>query len=268
MNIGNLRPVVAMDGFERRTLDIAGIETVVHTIGSGPPLVFLHAAGTFTGFEAVREWAASHTVIVPYHPGFGESASDDAVDSIDDYVLHYMELFDRLGLTSLDLMGFSLGGWIAAEFGVRQPERLRRLVLVAPAGLVVPEHPAPDLSQISPADLPGYLAHDPAVALRYFPKGPDAAFEALISREMAATGRILANQPQGNPKLARWVHRIKAPTLLVWGERDRMRPVEQGRLWQRLLPQGRLAIVPETGHLLFEERPEAGTIVSEFLGGT
>lgn len=140
-----LKPVVAMPGFERKTLNVAGVETVVYTIGKGPPLVFLHGAGSFTGFDAVRRWADRRTVIVPYHPGFGESADDPTMDTISDYVLHYAELFDLLSLASLDLMGFSLGGWMAAEFAVLQPRRVAKLILVAPAGLVVPEHPAPDL---------------------------------------------------------------------------------------------------------------------------
>ncbi len=258
-------PVVRMDGFERKSLDIAGNRTVLYTIGSGPPLVFLHGAGTFTGFAAAKTWATSRTVIVPYHPGFGESADDPSFDSIDDHVLHYMDLFDRLGLARLDLVGFSLVGWIAAEFAVRQPQRLGKLVLVAPAGLVVDAHPAPDLFQIAPPDLPAYLAHDPTIALRYFPKGPDPAFEALIGREMTAVGRILAHQPQGNPKLARWLHRIDVPTLLLWGDRDRIRPFAQGAVWQELLPQGRLERVPETGHLLFEEKPELAGQVTDFL---
>src|SRR6202012_3070978 len=76
MDISMPQSFVKMVGFERKSLDIAGVETVVYTIGSGPPLVFLHGAGTFTGFETVRSWAANRTVIVPYHPGFGESGDD------------------------------------------------------------------------------------------------------------------------------------------------------------------------------------------------
>jgi pimeloyl-ACP methyl ester carboxylesterase len=266
MDLAPSGPVVRMDGFDRKSLDVAGNHTVLYAIGSGPPLVFLHGAGTFTGFEAVKTWAAARTVIVPYHPGFGESADDPSFDSIDDYVLHYIDLFDRLGLARLDLVGFSLGGWIAAEFAVRQPQRLEKLVLVAPAGLVIDEHPAPDLFQIAQPDLPAYLAHDPAVALRYFPQGPDPAFEALVAREMTAVGRILAHQPQGNPKLARWLYRIDIPTLILWGDRDRIRPFAQGTVWQKLLPQGRLERTPETGHLLFEERPELAGLVIDFLG--
>jgi pimeloyl-ACP methyl ester carboxylesterase len=258
-------PFVKMDGFERRALDVAGVETVVYRLGAGPPVVFLHGAGTFPGFDPLREWASRHTIILPYHPGFGESGDDATIDSIEDYVLHYMELFDRLGLAKLDLVGFSLGGWIAAEFALRQPERVRALVLAAPAGLVVPDYPAPDLSKVGPAELLGYLSHDPNVALRYFPKAPDPRFGALLSREMGSAGRIMAREPQGNPKLARWIHRITAPTLLVWGAADRMRPIEQGAEWLKRLPSGHLQSIPETGHFLFEEQPKTVGMVGKFL---
>lgn len=103
------------------------------------------------------------------------------------------------------------------------------------------------------------------MALRYFPKGPDPAFEALIGREMTATARLIAPLPQGNPKLTRWLHRLDMPSLILWGDKDRMRPVEQGRVWERLMPKARLVTTPETGHLLFEERPEAVEAVTKFL---
>jgi pimeloyl-ACP methyl ester carboxylesterase len=256
-----------MAGFDRTEYDINGVRTVVHTIGRGPELVFLHGAGTFTGFEIARTWAATRTVIIPYHPGFGESGDDESLDAMEDYVLHYMDLFDRLGLESFDLAGFSLGGWMAAEFAIRQPQRLRRLVLVAPAGLVVEKTPAPDLFKIAPQELPSYLAHDPAAALRYFPKAPDPAFDARLGREISGYARLIRNNPQGNPKLARWVHRITAPTLVLWGAEDRLRPTAQGEAWMELLPKGRFDLVPATGHLVFEETPEASRLVTDFLVG-
>src|ERR1700739_983871 len=117
--------------------DINAVKTVVQSIGSGPVLVFLHGTGTFTGFEVARAWAAHHAVLIPFHPGFGDSGDSDTIDTVEDHVLHYMDLFDHLGLRSFHLAGFSLGGWLAAEFAIRQPQRVRRLVLGAPAGLVV-----------------------------------------------------------------------------------------------------------------------------------
>jgi pimeloyl-ACP methyl ester carboxylesterase len=265
MTITSAKPAMSMAGFDRAEHDINGVRTVVHSIGSGPVLVFLHGTGTFTGFEAARSWAAKRRVVIPYHPGFGDSGDADGLDTIDDYVLHYMDLFDRLGLNTFDLAGFSLGGWLAAEYAIRQPERLRRLVLIAPVGLVVPAAPAPDLFKIAPPELPGFLAHDPAAVLRYFPKGPDPAFEARMGREIGGLAKLIGDQPQGNPRLARWLHRIRVPTLVLWGAEDRLRPTAQSEAWRALLPDARVKIVPATGHLVLEETPSAAGIVADFL---
>src|SRR6201996_5952044 len=181
----NAKPAPNFAGFTRSEYDINGVRTVVHSIGSGPVLVFLHGTGTFTGFEVARAWAEHHAVLIPFHPGFGDSGDADAIDTIEDHVLHYMDLFDRLGLRSFDLAGFSLGGWLAAEFAIRQPQRLRRLGLGAPPGPVVDAAPAPGLFDIAPQDLPSYLAHDPLAALRYFPRVADPAFEARLGREVS-----------------------------------------------------------------------------------
>ncbi len=191
----------------------------------------------------------------------------DGVDTIEDYVLHYMDLFDRLGLDTLDLAGFSLGAWIAAEFAIRQPDRVRRLVLIGPAGLVDAEVPAPDLFQIAPPELPSYLAHDPAAALRYFPSAPDPAFDAALGREIGSLAKLVAANPQGNPKLARWIHRLTMPTLLLWGAEDRLRPTGQSRTWLKLLPDARLERVEATGHLVLEETPASARLVTDFLAG-
>jgi len=190
-----------------------------------------------------------------------------AIDTVEDHVLHYMDLFDRLGLRNFDLAGFSLGGWIAAEFAIRQPQRLRRLVLVAPAGLVVDAAPAPGLFDIAPQDLPSYLAHDPLAALRYFPKAPDPSFEARLGREVTGFAKLIRNHPQGNPKLAHWLHRITVPTLVLWGANDRLRPTAQAQAWMAGLRDGHLQLVPATGHLVFEETPDAGRHVTDFLAG-
>ena len=258
-------PDADMTGFTRKEYEINGIKTAVLSIGSGPDLVFLHGTGTFPGFEMARAWAAHHTVIIPYHPGFGDSGDAPDLDSIDDYVLHYMDLFDRLYLRQFDLVGFSLGGWLAAEFAIRQPYRLHHLVLVAPAGLVDDKAPAPGLFDIAPQELPAYLAHDPAAALKYFPKEPDPAFDAKLGREVMGFAKLIRNDPQGNPKLRRWLHRINVPTLVLWGANDRLRPTAQAQAWMDSLPNGHLQLVPATGHLVFEETPAAGRHVTDFL---
>lgn len=259
------KPSPDLSGFSRAEYDVNGVRTVVHTIGSGPALVFLHGTGTFTGFEMARDWAKRHTVIIPYHAGFGDSGDTDAIDTVEDHVLHYMDLFDRLGLAQFDLVGFSLGGWLAAEFAIRQPQRVRRLVLVAPAGLVDSNAPAPGLFDIAPQDLPSYLAHDPAAALRYFPKAPDPAFDSRLGREVMNFAKLIRSDPQGNPKLGNWLHRITMPTLILWGGADRLRPTAQADAWRLRIPDARVVLVPHTGHLVFEETPPAAARVTDFL---
>jgi pimeloyl-ACP methyl ester carboxylesterase len=130
---------------------------------------------------------------------------------------------------------------------------------------VVENAPAPELSAITPPELPSYLAHDPTVALRYFPKAPDPAFDARLGREIGAYATLIRNNSQGNPKLARWLHRITPPTLLLWGSADRMRPVAQADVWKALLPDARIRLLPDTGHLVFEEAPAAAGVVADFL---
>ncbi len=97
---------------------------------------------------------------MPFHPGFGESGDLDDLREVHDLVLHYTELFDQLGLTNdVNLVGFSLGGLIAARFAIEQQHRLRRLVLVAPTGLRVPGVQVDDLFRIPPDELVGRLVH-------------------------------------------------------------------------------------------------------------
>lgn len=263
--LDTVRPSPDLTGFSRAEYTINGVRTVVHSIGSGAPLVFLHGTGTFTGFEMAHEWAKRHTVIIPYHAGFGDSGDAETIDTIEDHVLHYMDLFDQLGLAQFDLVGFSLGGWLAAEFAIRQPHRVRRLVLVAPAGLVVASAPAPGLFEIAPQELPAYLAHDPAAALRYFPREPDPAFDARLGREVTGFAKLIRSDPQGNPKLAHWLHRITMPTLVLWGAADRLRPTAQAEAWKAELPDARVVLVPATGHLVFEETPASAHHVTDFL---
>lgn len=254
----------ALDGFERQEIAINGITTVVYSAGTGAPLVYLHGSGTFTGFGFARQWMKTHRVIIPYHPGYGESADDGRIDSINDYVLHYLDLFDALGLDRLSLVGSSLGGWIAAEIAVVQPQRIARLVLVSPGGLVSKEAPSTDLFSVPPKDLPSTLVADPAILTPFMPDGHDIDFLTLRYRETTSSARLTWERP-GNAKLAQWLHRISADTLLLWGEGDRVKPLAQADVWLRLLPNARLEVMKGVGHLPLDEQPAAADIILKYL---
>ncbi|MGH8227871.1 MAG: alpha/beta fold hydrolase, partial [Steroidobacteraceae bacterium] len=129
-------------GFVRHEYSVNGVKTVVHIGGHGRPVVYWHGAGAWHGIDFARPWTERFKVIAPYHPGWGDSGDDPRMDSMSDYLLHYLDLFDQLNLGQFDLVGFSLGGWMAAEFAIAHSHRVRKLVLVAPAGLPAPGEPA------------------------------------------------------------------------------------------------------------------------------
>jgi pimeloyl-ACP methyl ester carboxylesterase len=251
--------------FARRTLSINGIDTVVLSAGSGPPLVYLHGAGTVTRFDFAAAWARRFTVIVPYHPGFGESADDPAVTEIHDYVLHYLELFDALGLDRLRLAGQSMGGFIATKLAIEHAYRLDRLALVCPIGVPVPAHPSTDFLSKPPEELPGLLAADPQTVIKHLPRGePSAAFIAERGKEATTAARVLAGG-LFDRKLPRYMHRITTPTLLVWGKQDRMTPTPQHETWAKLLPNATVRLFDNAGHLVLDEAPGSVDAIADFF---
>src|SRR5262245_38931226 len=119
--------------------------------GDGPPLLLLHAAGgagTWPAFYGLL--AQRFEVIAPDHPGFGGSDDLPEVEAIDDLVYHYLDVLDRLGLDHVNVVGASLGGWIAAELAVHSPHRIERLALLGAAGLRVPGRMATDIFLMTP----------------------------------------------------------------------------------------------------------------------
>lgn len=119
--------------------------------------------------------------------------------------------------------------------------------------------------------MPGYLAHDVTVALRYFPGGSDCVppeqFGADRAREGAALGNILGVHGMGHPNLGRWIKRIPNETLVLWGDQDRMWPASQAPIWAASIPGARTHIVPGIGHFVFQEDPATVTALADFLAG-
>lgn len=254
-------------GFRRHEYLVNGVKTVVHVGGSGRPVVYWHGAGAWHGIDFARPWTERFKVIAPYHPGWGESGDEPRMDSMREYLLHYLDLFDQLNLAQFDLVGFSLGGWMAAEFAVAHSHRVRKLVLVAPAGLPDPEHPSPPMGRWTPEEMYAHLVSDVSLLEPYLPRGPeDAARHAsVLAREAVSTGRLVS-RGAFNPTLDRWLHRITMPTLLVWSKGDRIAPYARSAKWMELLPNAKLATFAEAGHLVLDELEEARVCVAKFLG--
>jgi pimeloyl-ACP methyl ester carboxylesterase len=252
--------------FALEKVTINGIETAFLVGGDGPPLVFLHGASTATGFGFAAGWTKRFKVYCPYHPGFGDSADDPSITEMHDYILHYLDFLDRLGLHKFHLVGHSMGGWMAATFATEHSHRIERLALVAPAGLQVKESPTVDIFKILPNELGQYLVADPAVLGRLMPAAPDVEFLAARYRESTSVARF-AWTSLFDRKLPRWLHRVNVPTLLAWGAKDRIVPAAQAPVWAGLIPGAATALSPNAGHLVLEEDPAMVERISGFLQG-
>jgi pimeloyl-ACP methyl ester carboxylesterase len=248
-------------------LELGGGSIHVLRGGEGPPLLFLHAAGGAGAWHPFHGLLARHfEVLAPDHPGFGGSDDLPEVEAMDDLVYHYLEVLDRLGLERVNVVGGSLGGWIAAELAVHSPERIDKLALLGAVGLRIPGHMATDLFLMTPDQVVATLFKHPEAAAGMFPAEPDVDFILAAYRDQAGLARYGWAPYLNNPKLERRLHRITAPTLVLWADDDRVIPIEHGRLYAERIPDAALQIVEDCGHAMYFERTQAfADAVSEFL---
>jgi pimeloyl-ACP methyl ester carboxylesterase len=233
-------------------------------------LLFLHAAGGAGAWLPFYGLLARHfDVIAPDHPGFGGSDDMPEVEAMDDLVYHYLEVLDRLGLQRVNVVGASLGGWIAAELAVHSPERIDRLALLGAVGLRIPGHMATDLFLMTPEQAVATLYKHPEMAAGTFPAEPDVELILAMYRDQAGLARYGWAPFLNNPKLERRLHRIAAPTLVAWADDDRVVSLEHGRRYAERIPDATLRIVEDCGHAMYLERPEAfADAVTEFFAGS
>jgi pimeloyl-ACP methyl ester carboxylesterase len=229
--------------------------------GQGPPLLFLHgAAGGGLWLPFLEGLARRFSVYAPAHPGFGRSEDPAWLEGIDDLVHFYLDVLEELGRPKVHLMGLSLGGWIAAELATVCSHRLARLVLVDAAGIRVDGVCVPDLFLMSPEEAQRTIFGSPAAAAAIYPADPTPEQLEILLRQRATVARLAWNPYFHNPKLPRRLHRIRVPTLVVWGEDDRLFPLAHARAYQEAIPGARLAVLPGCGHVPPLDRPE------EFVG--
>ena len=154
------------------------------------------------------------------------------------------------------LVGTSMGGWMAMEIAVRDTSRISQLVLVGPAGIASPDAEVADTFLMAPEDQLRALYHDPKIAetLLAVPPTPEAIDLQLKNRHTTAR---LAWEPRfHDPHLPKWLHRIDVPVKIVWGEQDRIIPVKFTEQYKKLLPEAKIFVVKNCGHLPPVEKPD------------
>jgi pimeloyl-ACP methyl ester carboxylesterase len=242
-------------------------KTRVLSAGHGDPVVFLHGAGGLMWDPLLDALAEGHRVIAPQHLGSGESQGIEHLYDIFDLVLYYAELFDVLGLPEFSLIGHSFGGMVAAEIAAINPERVSKLALLAPIGLWLDDHPVPDISTITPAQLPGLLFADPEGPVASMLPAPDMNDpEALFQAAMGMASILQFIWPLPDKGLSRRLYRVKAETLLIWGRQDRLVDPAYGSAFASAIANARLELVDDAGHLpQIEQFSEVLSLITKFL---
>jgi len=245
------------------TIDVKRRPTEVLTAGQGEPLVFLHGGGIVEGFECFEPLADRFRLVAPLRPGYGATELDPPLSGRDEEAGNVRDVLDALGIERTALVGHSLGGWLAATVAARFPDRVSELVLAAPFGLDVPEHRGADMSSMSPAEIAATLTNDQSIWEGRVPSGRDPAFEAARARERQALMRFMPGPH--DPELPGVLSQIGMPTLLLWGEDDKVALVGQASEWQKAIARASVTRFPGTGHLLFHERSEPLEAIVAFV---
>lgn len=229
--------------------------------GSGPDLVFLHGAGGVTAEDPfLATLAEKHHVYAPLIPGYGDSEECPEIRDMLDFTLHTWDVVEALGLKDPILVGHSMGGMIAAEMAAIAPNDVSRLALICPAGLWDDDHPIADLFSLMPYEMPQMLFHDAEQGAAMLTAGRNVedpgflqAYLVTNARQLGMAGRILFPIPERG--LSQRLYRIKARTIVVWGDSDRLIPPFYAHGFKKQIAGAELVSIPEAGHMVILEKP-------------
>ncbi|HEY1632479.1 MAG TPA: alpha/beta hydrolase [Rhizomicrobium sp.] len=230
--------------------------------GQGTPLVFLHGAGGLAANDPfLAALAAKYHVHAPLLPGYGDSEECGELRDMLDVTLHTWDVIEALGLKNPILVGHSMGGMIAAEMAAIAPNDVSRLALIAPAGLWLPDHPIPDIFATMPYDYPVLLFHDAAAGIAMLTAGmalddPEwlKGFLVTNARQLGMAGKLLFPVPDRG--LSQRLYRIKAKTLLIWGDSDKLVSPVYAQAFKKAIKGAELVAIAEAGHMVTVEKPD------------
>ncbi len=247
---------------------IEGCKTHILRAGEGQPLLFLHGANGGRWLPFLDDLAKDYDVIAPEHPGFGTSDTPDWLDNTGDLAHFYLEFMHQLGLDNVLLVGTSLGGWISCEIGVRSTQALDRMALSAPAGIHVKGVQKGDMFLWNPEQMVRNLMYSKELQdkMLAMPVSDDERDMALRNR--FTTAKLAWSPRLYNPDLAKWLHRIRIPTMILWGRQDKLIPASYGERFNELIPGSVLKTFDECGHLPHAEKSgEFTAAIRDFAKG-
>jgi len=257
---------------EKQRVSVRGMfEVDVWTAGSGPPLVFLHGVAGLPDWPGwLDKFVPNYRVVAPILPGFGESTGVENLTDFLGLTLYHLDLFDALGIVRPSVIGHSLGGAIAAEIAAISNATISKLCLVAPFGLWEDENPVADIFATTEKDTVQLSWADPEAALKLGLYAIPTEFEdkkdAVIDRakSLSTAGKFL--WPIPDKGLSKRIHRIVAPTLLIWGELDKIVPASYGDGFRQHITGSRLVTIPGAGHYpMLEQSDKFVAVAREFF---
>ncbi|MBX9828896.1 MAG: alpha/beta hydrolase [Xanthobacteraceae bacterium] len=227
--------------------------------GHGRPILFLHPGiGIDANAPVLDALARGGRVIAPSHPGFGASQLPKGMSTVDDIAYFYLDLLEQLDLNDALVVGVGLGGWIAAEVAVKDGSRFSQLVMANAVGVKIGDRETRDIVDIwslIPAEFNALAYFDPKAGERDYKTLPEQ--ESLVAaRNREAQARFAWSPYMHNPKLKNRLHRIKLPTLFLWGTADRILSETYGRGYCALIPGAKFETVERAGHFPHLEQPE------------
>jgi len=241
-------------------ITVNGIKVEAIEKGRGRPLLFLHPGIGLDRNASVIERLAEHArVIAPSHPGFGNSEQPKSFTTVDDLAYFYLDLMEELDLKDTAVVGVSFGAWIAAEIAIKSTARLSHLVLANAVGIKVGARDTRDIVDIFAITEPelNKLAYfDPTLAKRDY-KAMAEADVRIVARNREASARYGWSPYMHDPKLKGRLHRIRIPTLFLWGTADRILAEDYGRAYCAAIPGARFETIARAGHYPHIEQPDA-----------
>src|ERR1700682_2025552 len=240
-------------------IPVAGFGTVELSVteqGEGHPFLLLHGGGgplTVSGFADLLAAQRPARVIAPTHPGFGGTPRPDSLASVPGLAALYIALLAELGVRDATVIGNSIGGWIAAEMALLDTSRISSFVLVDAVGIEVPGHPVVDFFSLTPRQVAELSYHDPD---RFGIDPSKLSPEALtVMAGNRATLVVYGGTSMNDAGLAERLAGVTPPTLVVWGDSDRIADADYGRAFADAIPGARFKLLPDTGHLPQIETP-------------
>jgi pimeloyl-ACP methyl ester carboxylesterase len=272
----------------QRRVTVGDIPLNVIELGEGDPILFVHGlSGSWPNWlEQLPVLAESHRVIAVDLPGFGHSPMPHERITISAYARALDGLMEALGVSAATVVGHSMGGFISAELAIAFPQRVERLVLVSAVGIRTyhrrdVERVEPYLRLIAPiiavytgwtAAQSDWVARRPGLrnlALGFVTRHPSRLPAALAAEQLRGAGKpgfMEALRANIDYPIKDRLSEIACPTLIVWGDEDKVIPVSDASVFEELIPDSRKVIFEGTGHIAMLERPAAfNELLSEFI---